>query len=508
MSGAAVIALTATPAGEPACVLEVDGQPLVARVITQLRAVGVEAASVRVLTRAGWVAAVRRAVDVVDGCTVDIEVIACVSSLDVLAAMDPGAPGRLVILHADVMANDLAVARLADHASTRTGALVAGPDAMMADASGRPARVIRGRVVAAASPIHQVVEPTSLSLDAFVVADGDRAAFSTALTRSRTLIEAGQLPPTLEMGSEPALALVALVRSGVPVAAIALPRGLAWSRPDDLTVASAAAAQVAAVDEERVRLDAAVKDQDGFFTTFLVSTYSRFWARAAARKGFTPNQITTASMLLGVVAAGAYAWGTTAAAILGAVALQLAFTLDCVDGQLSRYTRRFSTFGAWLDSVFDRGKEYLVYAGLAIGGVRIGDGEGLWALAAATLVLQTFRHTLDLGYSEQQRADVAREVVRPLVSTAERGSTFWEPSAPSADASLAHRGLGWLRSAEGVPVLKWAKRIVVLPIGERFALISVLAIVAGPRVVFMTLLVWGTFATAYTFGGRFVRSIL
>ena len=70
-------------------------------------------------------------------------------------------------------------------------------------------------------------------------------------------------------------------------------------------------------------------------------------------------------LALGVLAALAFATGRTAGMIAGALLLQIAFTADCVDGQLARYTRRFSKLGAWLDSVFDRGKEYVVYAGLA-----------------------------------------------------------------------------------------------------------------------------------------------
>ena len=52
--------------------------------------------------------------------------------------------------------------------------------------------------------------------------------------------------------------------------------------------------------------------------------------------------------------------------IAGAALVYLSFVLDCVDGQLARYTRRFSKFGGYLDSVFDRTKEYVAFAGLAI----------------------------------------------------------------------------------------------------------------------------------------------
>ena len=44
-------------------------------------------------------------------------------------------------------------------------------------------------------------------------------------------------------------------------------------------------AEMAGIDEDRARLNNAVKGADGFFTTYFVSTYSRFIARWAARRG-------------------------------------------------------------------------------------------------------------------------------------------------------------------------------------------------------------------------------
>jgi hypothetical protein len=54
--------------------------------------------------------------------------------------------------------------------------------------------------------------------------------------------------------------------------------------------------------------------------------------------------------------------------------------------------------------------------------------------------------------------------------------------------------------------MKWAKRSLVLPIGERFALISLTAALAGPRVTFTALLAWGSVAALYTMTGRILRS--
>ena len=77
-------------------------------------------------------------------------------------------------------------------------------------------------------------------------------------------------------------------------------------------------------------------------------------------------------MLFAVAAALAFWQASRPAMIAGGVLLYLGFVLDCVDGQLARYTRRFDAFGGWLDTMADRGKEYVVYAGLAAGADRLG----------------------------------------------------------------------------------------------------------------------------------------
>ena len=161
-----------------------------------------------------------------------------------------------------------------------------------------------------------------------------------------------------------------------------------------------AAARIGEHDEDRALLDSAVKANDGFFTTFFVSPYSKYIARWAARRGWTPNGVTTISVAVGFMAAAAFATGERTGMIAGALLLQAAFTLDCVDGQLARYTRTFSKFGAWLDSIFDRTKEYAVFAGLAIGASRTGDD--VWVLAGAALALQTLRHSIDFSFPVAQ----------------------------------------------------------------------------------------------------------
>ena len=102
-------------------------------------------------------------------------------------------------------------------------------------------------------------------------------------------------------------------------------------------------------------------------------------------------------MLFAVAAAVLFGVGGRPALVAGAVLLYLGFVLDCVDGQLARYTRHFSAWGGWLDTMADRAKEYLVYAGLGYGASHAGFRYG-WALAIAAMTLQTVRHMTDTWY--------------------------------------------------------------------------------------------------------------
>ncbi|MFE5810536.1 DUF5941 domain-containing protein [Streptomyces sp. NPDC056491] len=239
----------------------------------------------------------------------------------------------------------------------------------------------------------------------------------------------------------------------------------------------AAVAAVDAVDDEAVRLRTAVKSRDGFFTTFCISPYSRYIARWCARRGLTPNQVTTASLITALIAAGCAAtgdrWGYVAAGVL----LLVSFVLDCTDGQLARYSLQYSTMGAWLDATFDRAKEYSFYAGLALGAAS--NGDDLWALAVGSMILMTCRHVVDFSFNEANHDATAN-------------------TSPTAALSDRLDSVGWT---------VWIRRMIILPIGERWAMIAVLTAFTTPRIVFYALLIGCAFGALYTTAGRVLRSL-
>ncbi|MFG2602926.1 DUF5941 domain-containing protein [Streptomyces sp. NPDC048514] len=247
--------------------------------------------------------------------------------------------------------------------------------------------------------------------------------------------------------------------------------------PADPQARNEARQSVAAVDDEAVRLKSAVKSRDGFFTTFFISPYSRYLARWCARRGLTPNQVTTASLLTALIAAGCAATGTRGGFVAAGALLIASFVLDCTDGQLARYALKYSTLGAWLDATFDRAKEYAYYAGLALGAAR--GGDDVWALALAAMILQSCRHVVDFSFNEANHDAAAN-------------------TSPTAALSDRLDSVGWT---------VWVRRMIVLPIGERWALIAILTAATTPRVTFYVLLVGCALAAAYTTAGRVLRSV-
>ena len=273
------------------------------------------------------------------------------------------------------------------------------------------------------------------------------------------------------------LVAVALTRGGVPVRAVDMV-DVPWFRsPADVEEATAT---VSAVDDARVAQLQANRLDDGFYSTFVVRKASKPLTRLALRLGWSPNAVTTLSFAIGIGAAAAFAAGSRWMLVLGALLLQLSLVIDCVDGEVARATRRFSALGAWLDASTDRVKEFLAYAGLAIGAGRM--GADIWWLAIVLVVLQTTRHMSDYDFSRVQRMREAHVPLRDirLPDDGAAGSAGgWSVSGAMEMSTRMNR-----RDA-----VRWAKRAIHLPIGERWLIISVVAAVLGPTWALGVLLV-------------------
>ncbi|WFE25257.1 DUF5941 domain-containing protein [Solwaraspora sp. WMMD791] len=419
-----------------------------------------------------------------------------------LADLAEQATGPMLLCAADVVAHTELFRLLGSGPTTTTRALLLPAD------EGTGALAVgarRGNLVAAPAPTTDSAAPAPTTDSAAPASAASASAAGGPVFGGVLRVGVGDLPALAtaarrvadrpgDATRQPLDAILAeLVAAGTTVGAYPL-RQLVAVRVTDQAGVAAAEAQVRAVDPDRARLRLAVKEHDDLFATYCVSSWSPLVTKGAARLGLSPSGVTAISVLFAGAAALLFAVGDRPLVLLlGAVLLYLGFVLDCVDGQLARYTGRYSAFGGWLDTIADRGKEYLVYAGLGAGVQLSGAADG-WLLATAAIVLQTVRHMTDAWYGALHD-DAARRV--PAVST--------EASAPAGVGSRLSQVSDRVLAAPG-SLVYWAKRTVVFPIGERWALIAVTAAVLGQRAALLAVLGWGVLAFCYTLALRSLRS--
>lgn len=362
--------------------------------------------------------------------------------------------------------------------------------------TGADVRVRHHLVNAVGSDFHDVGAPDHVFIGALRIAAADTPLATEAIAAMASLVESGDV--TARPGEAVQLAAVAMVRSGVVLKAVDLVDVPWFLDPAD---PAAAAAEIGRITDERIARLQANRIDDGLYSTFVVRKLSKPLTGLALRLGLSPNAVTLISFAVGLLAAGAFALGDRWALVIGAVLLQASLVIDCVDGEVARATRRFSALGAWLDASTDRVKEYLAYAGLAAGAAL--HGADLWLLALVMMVLQTTRHMTDYDFSRVQRA---REGLVPNTPLDCRDDLTMTAGGSVAGASLSGAmELSTRMNARNA--VRWAKKAIHMPIGERWLVISVMAIVGGAAWALGTLLVLGLIALAYVLIGRTLRTL-
>jgi phosphatidylglycerophosphate synthase len=123
-------------------------------------------------------------------------------------------------------------------------------------------------------------------------------------------------------------------------------------------------------------------------------------ALAFGRMGLTPNALTVIGFGIAVLAAVAAAEGSW---ILAALLVIFGGVFDLFDGALARATNRVSRVGGFLDSVFDRAGESVLFIGIAIACVRSGFDPGAvlatGAMASSFMVSYVRAKSESLGFT-------------------------------------------------------------------------------------------------------------
>ena len=337
--------------------------------------------------------------------------------------------------------------------------------------------VRQNRIASASSASHKVTIGNRKFVGLLRLSQKQREEIATALRNAAT---------TKAKGNTIDLVLVALTRAMIKVDAAEV-----WAAPycrsSDATVREETKRSISQLNMGRVRLRMANRANDGFFSVFFLRKFSKILTWVAVKVGATPNQVTLISFGIGLYSAYAFSQGTFWQIFLGAVLLQLSIIVDCVDGELARYTRKFSQLGAWLDAVTDRVKEYMVFLGLAIGAEK--NGKDLWIPALSMMLIQTFRHLSDYNYARVVRIRAEEEFVQPVDYLADFDGIVPTEREPK----------GRLRY--------WLGKIIQFPIGERWLVISVSAVIGGAAFTFTIMPILAAISAIVVFRGRVIKTL-
>jgi len=144
-------------------------------------------------------------------------------------------------------------------------------------------------------------------------------------------------------------------------------------------------------------------------------------ALAFGRLGLTPNALTVIGFGISVAAAFAAGFG---AWIVAALLVVFGGVFDLFDGALARATNQVSRLGAFLDSVFDRAGEAVIYLGVIAASQAAGFTPGTLlggaAMAASFMVSYTRAKSESLGFTPgtgMANVGVAPREVRLVILT-------------------------------------------------------------------------------------------
>ena len=344
------------------------------------------------------------------------------------------------------------------------------------------------QVVSATSSSHKTTETNRVFTGAIRLSKKQGPAIVAALEQAASKNASGH---ALD------LMLVALVRSTIRVDAVELVAA-PFARSQDAGVRSEATKTISKISVSRLRLKLANRANDGFFSVFFLRRISKLLTFLAIKVRATPNQVTLASFAIGLYAAYLFAQGDTWSLVIGAILLQVSLIVDCVDGELARYTRRFSELGAWLDAITDRVKEYAVFLGLAYGAF-VEKGQNLWLLAAVLMLIQTFRHLSDYNFSQVVKARNAEQIPVPVDFMAE-----WDGiTAQKDEVDPEAEEPSYLKKR----IRYWLGKIIIFPIGERWLAISFTAAVGGAMFTFTLLPLLALFSMVWVYRVRLYKTI-
>ncbi len=161
-------------------------------------------------------------------------------------------------------------------------------------------------------------------------------------------------------------------------------------------------------------------------------------AKLAHNMGFTPNRMGAIGIFLAVVSSLMYwRWQSVQSSlVLASVFLLSSGCCDMLDGIIARTYGQISPFGGFMDSLFDRYADALIFIGIILGGL-CNSFWGLIALTGSLLVSYTRARAEAEGIKMETKGLAERAERLIIVAAATFLEIFWQGALSWAVVLLA-----------------------------------------------------------------------
>jgi phosphatidylglycerophosphate synthase len=137
---------------------------------------------------------------------------------------------------------------------------------------------------------------------------------------------------------------------------------------------------------------------DELVNIYLLRPIAGLIVRIVYRTTVSPNQLTIAAVVAGLIAAGFYSQGNACATAIGGLFVTLKDLLDSADGQLARAKGQFSRRGRFLDSIGDMAVTIAVFGAIGWSLYEDSGSPTFLFLAAAAALGMTLRVSYHVFY--------------------------------------------------------------------------------------------------------------
>jgi len=152
-----------------------------------------------------------------------------------------------------------------------------------------------------------------------------------------------------------------------------------------------------------------MKEVEEIFDLILYRPLAFIFVKTIIRTNITPNHLTFAAIIMGIIAGCFYSQGIQNCFIAGGIFYLLFNVLDCSDGQLARLKKNGTHTGRIIDGIADYIAVISVFIGVGIGYAAKSENPAFWWTMLALAGLSNIIHSVLVDYYRNRFLDYVLE---------------------------------------------------------------------------------------------------